>query len=393
MNKFSYLFIGLFIFTFASLTIAQDEIIRATVNVPKVDPSAITLDGQANEAAWQNAARADLITQTGYNGWFNYYWDFGDAFTEPDYDDIYARMLWADDTLYVYIHVKEIITDSTDLYFTGGKFNSDQLFVGLSNRLGVNLQGWYDGNPYAAPNGPYHYWIMGQDVSLNGGDYSWIPDDYKCPGDTSRIFYASDYARWAVTTNPSTGLWTVEMAIYHPNITAGSSIGFNIGGSNAQSFENFNNPDDPDYTYSYWVWYPHVPNEPFTNPTGENDPGYYILVNSDYWPILTFSTGPSGGIEITPGNNIPEEFTLHQNYPNPFNPTTNIRFDVSKQSPVTLKIYNVVGQLVATLINNEIFDAGTYTVRWNAADLASGMYIYHLEAEGRTSSMKMMLLK
>jgi hypothetical protein len=289
MNKFNYLFIGLFVFAFASSLFAQDdEFVRPLVNVPKVDPGAITLDGQANEAVWQNAARADLITPSGYNGWFNHYY-FGDDLTEPDYDELYARMLWSEDTLYVYIHVDEIVTDTSDLYFEGGKFNSDQIFIGLSNRLGVDMQGWYDGNPYAAPNGPYHFWIIGDEVSLNGGDPSWIPDDYRCPDDTSRIFFASDYARWAVVTNAAAGTWTVEMAIYHPNITAGSSIGFNIGGSNAQSFEGFG--EDEDHTYTYYTWYPHVPNDPYANPTGEHDPGYYSLVTTAYWPILKFTPG------------------------------------------------------------------------------------------------------
>jgi hypothetical protein len=183
------------------------------------------------------------------------------------------------------------------------------------------------------------------------------------------------------------------MAIYHPNIANQASIGFNLGGSNAQSFENFNTPEDPDYTYAYWVWHPHVTNDPFNNPTGENDPGYYILVNTEFWPLLNFTGGPSGGIDVVSNNTIPERFSLHQNYPNPFNPTTNIRFDVSRQTPVTLKVYNIVGQLVATLINGDEFNAGSYTVRWDASNLASGMYIYHIEAEGKTGSMKMLLLK
>jgi hypothetical protein len=92
-------------------------------------------------------------------------------------------------------------------------------------------------------------------------------------------------------------------------------------------------------------------------------------------------------------SNVPDAFSLYQNYPNPFNPTTSIRFDIQKQSEVTLKIYDVMGREVATLINNETVTPGTKEVDFDASSLSSGIYFYTLSTVDFTDTKKMMLLK
>ncbi|MBI1805665.1 MAG: PKD domain-containing protein [Ignavibacteria bacterium] len=77
----------------------------------------------------------------------------------------------------------------------------------------------------------------------------------------------------------------------------------------------------------------------------------------------------------------PDVFTLEQNYPNPFNPTTTIQFYLPERAFVTLKIYNVLGQEVARLLNHELVDDGTQEVLFDAGSLSSGVYFYHLTAE------------
>jgi hypothetical protein len=89
---------------------------------------------------------------------------------------------------------------------------------------------------------------------------------------------------------------------------------------------------------------------------------------------------------------IPQTFTLDQNYPNPFNPTTMIRYSVPRAAQVSLTIYNVLGEKVATLYSG-MQRAGTYEVNFNADRFASGVYFYRLEAGRFTSTRKMMLLK
>ncbi len=95
---------------------------------------------------------------------------------------------------------------------------------------------------------------------------------------------------------------------------------------------------------------------------------------------------------IVDHNSLPNSYSLSQNYPNPFNPTTNINFSLAKASNVKLIIYNILGQRVATLINNYM-NAGTYTYQFNAVNLASGVYLYSLEAGNFRMNKKMILLK
>ena len=88
--------------------------------------------------------------------------------------------------------------------------------------------------------------------------------------------------------------------------------------------------------------------------------------------------------------NIPTSYSLSQNYPNPFNTTTLIKFDVPQSDLVTLKVYDLLGQEVATLVNEEV-DAGYHQVTFNASDLTTGIYFYTVNAGGFTMSKKMIL--
>ncbi|HZW39655.1 MAG TPA: FG-GAP-like repeat-containing protein [Ignavibacteriaceae bacterium] len=89
----------------------------------------------------------------------------------------------------------------------------------------------------------------------------------------------------------------------------------------------------------------------------------------------------------------PNQFTLNQNYPNPFNPTTTISFSIPVKSNIILKVYNIAGEEVANLINNEIMEAGLHNIRFDASKLVSGVYIYKLTADAQTLVNKMMLMK
>ncbi|MBO6522853.1 MAG: T9SS type A sorting domain-containing protein [Balneolaceae bacterium] len=88
----------------------------------------------------------------------------------------------------------------------------------------------------------------------------------------------------------------------------------------------------------------------------------------------------------------PNEFRLSQNYPNPFNPSTNISFNLPSSGEVTLKVYNLLGQEVVTLVNGRL-NSGSHTVAFDASRLASGMYIYRLQAGSHLQTKKMLLIK
>jgi hypothetical protein len=89
---------------------------------------------------------------------------------------------------------------------------------------------------------------------------------------------------------------------------------------------------------------------------------------------------------------LANKFELSQNYPNPFNPSTLIKFSIPQSNKVTLKVYNLLGQEITTLVNQEM-KAGAYEVKFNASQLASGIYFYTINAGNFTSTKKMMLLK
>jgi|GEM_PF-429266 len=109
---------------------------------------------------------------------------------------------------------------------------------------------------------------------------------------------------------------------------------------------------------------------------------------------------PPGGNSVQPpGTEIPREFSLDQNYPNPFNPTTVLRYALPVDSKVTMRIYNVLGQVVATLVNGAV-NAGYQSAQWNANNFASGIYFYRMEAtsianpsKAFTQVKKMLLIK
>ncbi len=89
---------------------------------------------------------------------------------------------------------------------------------------------------------------------------------------------------------------------------------------------------------------------------------------------------------------IPDEFVVHQNYPNPFNPSTTIRYELPSRSHVVLKILNLLGQELATLVDEEKA-VGKYEVSWDASRMASGLYFYRLQAGEFVETKTLMLLK
>ena len=118
---------------------------------------------------------------------------------------------------------------------------------------------------------------------------------------------------------------------------------------------------------------------------------------------LVFDPGQLSNPAVVAGvlefQSTPREFALHQNFPNPFNPDTTIKYDLAESADVTLQIYNVLGQVIRTLVASEAQNAGRYQIRWNGMDdrgvpVSSGIYFYQISADGKFSDVrKLMLLK
>jgi len=147
----------------------------------------------------------------------------------------------------------------------------------------------------------------------------------------------------------------------------------------------------------------------FTWDVGESNEHYYLEVVDGNNRSMDYKLSGKGSSVIDASNisrmllhhsaarlnQVPQEFSLDQNYPNPFNPTTMIRFTIIDSRFTTLRVYNVLGQVVATLVN-EVEPPGAYTVQWDASasgGLPSGIYYYKLSAGQFTDTKKMVLVK
>jgi hypothetical protein len=191
---------------------------------------------------------------------------------------------------------------------------------------------------------------------------------------------------WEMTRMGTTNTYTVTIPIEgathynmqytyrygHPDGT-GLSEGGGLGGSNPfrSRFIMPNGPNDFPTSYSTpaesWQQTPPMP--------GENAP--FNTLNS---------------VEPEPQLGVPTVYRLTQNYPNPFNPATRIKYSIPERAHVTLKIYNVLGEEVASLVN-QVQDQGNYVASFEANGLASGVYFYRLDAGEFSQTMKMVLMK
>ncbi len=118
------------------------------------------------------------------------------------------------------------------------------------------------------------------------------------------------------------------------------------------------------------------------------------LPTGDQWNFgENFPIKIGGAVSVNEPQQTPKEIKLFQNYPNPFNPKTAIGFSLLAVSTVNLKIYDVAGKEIATLVNNKKMDAGKHTIEFDARDLPSGIYIYKLQTEKFTASRKMVVVK
>lgn len=126
----------------------------------------------------------------------------------------------------------------------------------------------------------------------------------------------------------------------------------------------------------------------------QNGTATYDVGSSNNFQITTAaaSIGPVAPTGVTPTETVPLRHQLSQNYPNPFNPTTNFEVRIANLALVSLRVYDLLGREVATLVNGYL-PTGTYNFEWNAADLASGVYMYRLQAGSYSETRRLVLLK
>ena len=126
--------------------------------------------------------------------------------------------------------------------------------------------------------------------------------------------------------------------------------------------------------------------------TEEKSTSFSIIHNAQGSPTKINLHGTGVHYTSVDDDNEPVQFSLSQNYPNPFNPTTEIDFSIANGCNVTLKIFNMLGQEIETLVNN-YKDKGRYKVKWDAEGNPSGIYFYRLHAGTYTSTKKLILIR
>jgi hypothetical protein len=121
--------------------------------------------------------------------------------------------------------------------------------------------------------------------------------------------------------------------------------------------------------------------------------GIKAVVLSDIFTSSGPSNAPIAPVDYSQLYNVPATFSLSQNYPNPFNPTTTIEFSIPEDAVVTLKVYNMLGQVVATLADREEFSSGENWVELDASNLATGVYYYRIMVnDGQFQDLRKMVL-
>jgi hypothetical protein len=185
-------------------------------------------------------------------------------------------------------------------------------------------------------------------------------------------------------------------------VTAGNS-NLRIGKSDTRdawiSYGPIEDPDTTKLTYQ-------LPTEQVVNPGVTSVPPYIrsdsinvaLHTDSSIYLALARVAGTTDNAldtiqsSIRQESFVPDRFALEQNYPNPFNPSTEIRFHLEKISMTSLRVYDILGREVVTLIESRL-GPGTYSTKWNANGFASGMYLLRLQSNEQTMTHKILLMK
>jgi hypothetical protein len=197
-----------------------------------------------------------------------------------------------------------------------------------------------------------------------------IPNQIATSGGGSvNVRYSDVHGGWA-------GLGNIDA---NPNFASGDSL-FNL----SDSSQCIGTGLDSIEIGSTWYY---APPFDFDGDPRPDPVDMYVDIGAQESPYIRVLTS----IEDVDGS-IPKIFKLEQNYPNPFNPSTMIEFVLPKSSEVSLKVFNILGEEVSTLVSDRL-SAGLYSYNWDASEVASGVYLYRLEVEGFALTRKMILMK
>jgi len=349
-------------------TASTPTMAKGVPTISLTPPATFVPDGDLTEWSGITPVALSVISGTAHDV-PNYRVTGGDA-------DLSVKAYLAVDAKNLYVAF-DVTDDHVVVDTTGGSNNNDymqdcpDLFIGLYDWRGPHHTGYTGG---ATPD--YHFrfsknriWIdnSGTAEVMHAGNpnYAWVEKvltsgytvEAKIPWDTIAVKLASRHD-----------------AVFSPKEGMRIPIDYAI-----------NDRDDP---------------APGTSDRRHAIMCYSPITNDNSWSDMYYWTNTWIGNKWTVGvkqtSDVPRKYALEQNYPNPFNPSTQIRYSLEKSGMVNLKVYDVIGREVATLVNTNQ-DAGSYSVNFDAAKagrgLASGVYFYRLEAGSFVATHKMMVLK
>ncbi len=219
--------------------------------------------------------------------------------------------------------------------------------------------------------------VKGQNPVLGGWAGNWLPSDTVTTDSTQATLITLNDSGKNGDKVAGDGIWSGLVTFPVGNVGGPGLFKYGFYYAGEDTLNGGYHPMDNEFldgSVNHWV---------------DVKAGDTVIVNNKFGDPTNYSSLTG----VKKENNLtPEKYTLDQNYPNPFNPSTVIRYSVPKSQLVTLKVYNLLGQEVATLVNNRQ-NAGNYQVTFNADKLASGIYFYNLNTAGFNATKKMILLK
>ena len=258
-----------------------------------------------------------------------------------------------------------------------------------SNPIGTT--NWFQGDPYtfSSYDGPDSGYVAAN--FENTGDNGDIDNWLVLPGITGGIIVGDTLHFWARSVDyDENGNYPDSIRVmYSANDSLPSGTWTELGRFMVPN----PNPNDPNNGYTFYSF-----GAPATSVNGRFAIRYCVVDgglygnNSDFIGIDEISIYRTN-VGINPINsNVPGNYSLMQNYPNPFNPSTKINFAIPKAGLITVKVYNILGKEITTLVNENL-PAGNYSVNFSGSNLTSGVYFYRLESNGYTATKKMLLTK
>ncbi len=240
-------------------------------------------------------------------------------------------------------------------------------------------------------------WEYDKDISMNeGSDCAWIdyivfPSAISEVGDPVIAVDMTEYDFGSVTTGETQfNISNTGQGILAGQITLNQESVFSVSINDNPASSQINYSLDPAQSIEVTLYFNPIANDEYSD-------NILITSNDPQQEQLVITVNGTGSGVSNDNNNIPQITELQGNYPNPFNPETAIKYAVKKDGDVSLKIFNLKGQLVKTLVNQQV-KAGYHRIVWDGkdnfgTDVATGIYLYRLETKTYNQTKKMMLMK